>query len=140
MQRTIMVVDDDDLVRKTMDKVLGKSGYAVILAGSGKEALEKLSQKDVKVFILDLMMPGMDGIELCRAIKKKIGAECMVYALTGHVSDYDVDECRRAGFDDYFAKPFKLNLILKMIEQAFEKVQRWHAIGKRVDIGSRLAL
>jgi len=127
-----MVVDDDALVQRTLHKVLTKNGYAVILAGNGKDALDQLSQHDVRVFILDLMMPGgPDGIELCRSIKKKIGSECIVYALTGHVSDYDVDECRRAGFDDYFAKPFKLNLILRMIEQAFEKIQRWQAIGKK---------
>src|SRR3989339_270580 len=124
MQRTVFIVDDDDLVRKTLDKVLTKAGYSVVLSANGKETLEKLSQHEARVFILDLMMPQMSGVDLCRAIKKVQGANCIVYALTGHADDFDLHECRQAGFDDYFVKPFRINMILKMVEQAFDKIQR----------------
>lgn len=76
------------------------------------------------------MMPEMDGIKLCHAIRKSTGPECVIYALTGHVEDYNVEEYREAGFDDYFVKPFKLAMILKMINLAFEKVERWQKIDK----------
>jgi len=131
MQRTIFIVDDDDLVRRTLDKVLTKAGYSVVLSANGKEALEKLSQHDVRVFILDLLMPEMNGVELCREIKKAQGPNCIVYALTGHADDYDLHECRQAGFDDYFVKPFRINMILKMVEQAFDKIKRWNTIPKK---------
>jgi CheY-like chemotaxis protein len=132
MKRTVLVVDDDKLVRATLDKVLTKSGCSVILASSGKEALEFLAKEEIKVFILDLMMPEMDGIELCRKIRKSIGSECVIYALTGHVEDYKVEECRNAGFDDFFVKPFKITMILNMIDLAFEKVERWNKIDRKI--------
>ena len=129
MTKKILIVDDDDLVRLTLDRVLSNSGYTVRAAPSAKEALEILGREnDIKVFILDLMMPVMNGVELCIEIRKRIGVECVVYALTGHVENYHIEECRQAGFDDYFAKPFKVAVILKMVELAFEKVQRWQEL------------
>lgn len=129
MTKKILVVDDDAVVRLTLDKVLSKSGYVVLLAANAKEALEIVRHEgDVRVFILDLMMPDMNGIQLCVEIRKLIGAECVIYALTGHVENYHIEECRLAGFDDYFAKPFKVAVILKMVNLAFEKVLRWQAI------------
>ena len=132
MKKTVLVVDDDKLVRATLDKVLSKADCSVILASSGKEALEFLAKEEIKVFILDLMMPEMDGIELCRKIRKSIGSECVIYALTGHVEDYNVEACRNAGFDDFFVKPFKITMILNMIDLAFEKVERWNKIDRKV--------
>lgn len=132
MQRTVFVVDDDELVRKTLDRVLTRAGYSVVLSADGREALEKLPRHEARVFILDLSMPVMNGVDLCREIKKSNGSTCIVYALTGHADDFDLYECRQAGFDDYFVKPFRINMILKMVEQAFDKIQRWNKIaGKR---------
>lgn len=129
MSKKILVVDDDDLIRLTLEKVLSKAGYTVITVASAKEALGVLDREgDVRVFILDLMMPVMSGIELCAEVRKRIGGECVIYALTGHVENFRVEECRRAGFDDYFAKPFKVTVILKMVEQAFEKIKRWQEL------------
>jgi len=132
MKKSVLVVDDDKLIRATLDKVLTKAGYSVFLASSGKEALEFLAKEEINVFILDLMMPEMDGIQLCRRIRKSIGSECIVYALTGHIEDYNVEECRDAGFDDFFVKPFKITMILNMIELAFEKVERWRKIDGKI--------
>ena len=132
MTKKILVVDDDDLIRLTLSKVLTKSGYSPLLASNAKEALEILAREgDVRVFILDLMMPVMNGIELCIEIRKRIGAECVIYALTGHVENYHIEECRLAGFDDYFAKPFKVAVIVKVVNLAFEKVARWQALDEQ---------
>jgi len=130
MKRTVLVADDEQTILKTLDKVLSAAGYSVVLASNGKDALDISIREEIKVFLLDIVMPGMDGLQLCREIKKKIGQECVVYALTGHVGEYDVESCREAGFDDYFVKPFKIAMMLKMIAAAFEKVERWKKSGK----------
>jgi len=130
MKRTILVVDDDETIRKTMSKVLGAVGYKVETASNGQEALDFLDREEIKVFLLDLMMPGIDGLELCRQIKKKIGQECVIYALTGHIAEYDIEKCREAGFDDYFVKPFKIDLIIRIMAAAFEKVERWQKLDR----------
>lgn len=129
MKSKVFVVDDDELIRKTLDRVLDRAGYEVLTAASGAEALEILARKpEVRVFVLDLMMAGMNGLQLCREIKKTIGAECVIYALTGHVQDYHVEACREAGFDDYFTKPFNVTTILNAVALAVEKVERWQSI------------
>jgi CheY-like chemotaxis protein len=130
MKKTILIVDDEDLVRTTMDKVLTQAGYDVICAAEARQALEVLKAEQIKVFLLDLRMPGMDGIQLCREIRRTVGSSCVIYAMTAHINDYEVEECRKAGFDDYFVKPFKMATIIKMIGLAFETLERWQKIEK----------
>ena len=121
MDKVIMVVDDEALILKTLDTVLGRADYTVRCCSSGAEALDILKKEDIRVFLLDLKMPGMDGVELCREIKKLKPIAC-VYALTAHASDYHVDQSRKAGFDDYFLKPFSIEMILNACAEAFEKI------------------
>ena len=83
-----------------------------------------MESNDIAVFILDLRMPDMDGVQLCRLIKDKQPISC-IYALTAHAGDYHVDQCRAAGFDDYFHKPVSMSTLLKAAEDAFEKLDRW---------------
>jgi DNA-binding response OmpR family regulator len=129
MNKTIMVVDDEDIVRKTIMQVFIFSGYSVIGAKGGPEALELLKTNDVNVFFLDLMMPEMSGVELCRRIKKTRPKSCL-FALTGHITEFHITECREAGFDDYFVKPFTIELMRITVRTAFERIARWDEIEK----------
>lgn len=124
MKGTILLVDDEELVLKTLEKVFVKDGYDVLTARNGEDALALMDKHKIRVFLLDLNMPGMPGIELCKKIKEKDHMTC-VYALTGYSEDYALEECREAGFDDYFVKPFKIDQMLKMANEAFEKQLRW---------------
>lgn len=76
------------------------------------------------MIFLDLNLPGMDGMEFCKKIRREnhVG---LIYAITGFVDLYSLIVCRNAGFDDFFAKPFSLEAILKAAEDAFEKLERW---------------
>lgn len=124
MSRAIMLVDDEVLVMKTLEKVFKKADYEVVGVTNGQEALSLLDSKDIRVFLLDLNMPGMTGVDLCRKIKEKYPVSC-VYALTGYANEFHLAECREVGFDDYFTKPFKVDQMLKVAEEAFEKLKRW---------------
>ena len=73
---------------------------------------------------LDLKLPGMNGIDLCRKIRKENPIACM-YAMTGYNSIFELTECRDAGFDDYFLKPFDLTDITDAAKSGFDKLNRW---------------
>lgn len=73
---------------------------------------------------LDLKLPGVDGLELCRQIRKNYPIAC-ICAFTGYSSLFEFSDCREAGFDDYFIKPVKLDLLFSTASDAFKKIDRW---------------
>ncbi|MBU0484470.1 MAG: response regulator [Proteobacteria bacterium] len=123
MERKILVVDDEVVIREMLNKAFTKMGYKVVLAASAEEALEIL-QPDTQVMFLDLKLPGMDGIELCRRIRQIHPVAC-IFAITGYASLFELSDCREAGFDDYFTKPVKLEMLFIAAQTAFEKIERW---------------
>jgi len=124
MNRTILVVDDEKSIRDLMSEAFRGAGYDVLSAASGEEALEVVRRHHVQVMFLDLKLPGMNGVELCRRIRKETPLACL-YAMTGYISLFELAACREAGFDDYFTKPVKLQALFKAAEQAFDKMRRW---------------
>lgn len=129
MNRKIMVVDDEQIVLATLSKIFSKEGYEVFTATNGDDTLRIMEEEGVKVFMLDLNMPKMNGLELCRKIKARQPVSC-VYALTGYASEFTVELCRKAGFDDYFTKPFKVDQMVEAAFAAFDKVKRWEEHGR----------
>ncbi len=124
MEKKILIVDDEAPIRDAFGRAFGEAGYSVLTASSGKEALALLSRETVPVMFLDLKMPGMNGIELCRHIKERHPIAC-IYAVTAYASLFDLAQCREAGFDDYFLKPADLDTLLKAAEDGFERINRW---------------
>ena len=127
MIQRVLVVDDEKPLRDAWERALVRQGYMVLSAGSGEEALDVIQNELVDVAFLDLMLPGMNGIELCRAIKKLNPVTCC-FAVTGHSSVFELADCRAAGFEDYFGKPAPLELLLKAAADAFERQRRWAAL------------
>ena len=123
-EKKILVVDDDEQIRTLFEKFFSEAGYAVRLAETGEEALKILKKENIHVMFLDLNLPGMNGVELCRQIRKDNPIAC-IYAVTGYASVFEVANCRRAGFDDYFIKPVGLKLLLNAARDSFEKLERW---------------
>ncbi len=124
MNNKIMVVDDELSIRKLLDRFFSKKGYDIITAESGEEALQILNGENIQVMFLDLKLPGINGIELCRQIRKDNSIAC-IYAMTGFGSLFELSDCRDAGFDDYFLKPINLEVFIKTAEDAFSKLERW---------------
>jgi DNA-binding response OmpR family regulator len=92
------------------------------------QALEIFNREAIYVVVLDLRLFGMNGIELCKKIRQSRPL-AIVYAMTGWSALFEVEECREAGFDDYFVKPMNTDMILGAVADAFAKVERWR--GKR---------
>jgi CheY-like chemotaxis protein len=124
LERKLMIVDDEFSIRDLFQSAFSDAGYSVYLAENSEQALQILTQDEIDLIFLDLKLFGMNGIELCRQIKKDKPVS-IIYAITGWTGLFEVEECREAGFDDYFTKPFQLNVLFKAVEDAFEKLDRW---------------
>ena len=124
MENKILVVDDEKAICDMLERAFTKAGYTVRCAGSGEEAVGVLKQENIQVMFLDLKLPEMSGVDLCRQIRKDKPI-AIIYAITGYTSLFELADCREVGFDDYFTKPVELKVLLKAAEDAFEKLDRW---------------
>lgn len=124
MEMTILIVDDDPDIRNVFEQAFSRKGYVVRLSESAEETLKILKQENINVMFLDLNLPKMNGVELCKQIRKT-NPMAIIYAVTGYASLFEVVDCRDAGFDDYFTKPVDLEILLKAAQDAFEKLDRW---------------
>jgi len=118
----IMLVDDEERFLATTGKLLEKKGYAVITAGSGAEALEKLTDADVDVVILDVKMPGLDGVATLKEIKK-VFPLIEVIMLTGHATVESAVDGLKSGAFDYVMKPCDIDDLVNKATEAFKKRQ-----------------
>src|ERR1700736_1116933 len=102
--RRILVVDDDPMVATTIQRVLRPEGYEVDVAHGGREALERVKARRPDVVVLDVMMPGMDGLEVCRRLRTD--HELPILLLTARGGTADRVRGLDTGADDYLVKPF----------------------------------
>lgn len=117
---TMMLVDDEERFLETTQKLLVKKGQDVVTAASGAEALEKLRTQNIHVVILDVKMPGMDGIQTLREIKRQFPL-VEVIMLTGHGTVESAVEGLKSGATDYLTKPTDVNELIQKAQEAFEK-------------------
>jgi CheY-like chemotaxis protein len=106
---TILIVDDEAQLRRVVRLMLAMSGYEVIEAATGKEALKSIKEKEIDLVITDIFMPDMDGLELIKEIKK-ISSELKVLVVSGNGqndSDLYLDLASRFGADRTMRKPFQ---------------------------------
>ena len=116
----LMIVDDEERFLATTQKLLQKKGVDVVTASSGAEALEKLRAHSVHVVILDVKMPGMDGVATLREIKRQFPM-VEVIMLTGHATVESAVEGLKTGAVDYLMKPADLDQILEKANDAFNR-------------------
>ena len=108
----ILVVDDERAVRESLRRALELEGYEVELAENGREALDRVaSESDPDAVVLDVLMPGVDGLEVCRTLRRQ-GSRLPVLMLTARTQVDDRVEGLDAGADDYLTKPFALEELL----------------------------
>ncbi|MGK7943004.1 MAG: PleD family two-component system response regulator [Microcystaceae cyanobacterium] len=113
---TILVVEDTPSVQQLLNQYLQESGYTVMNASNGKEALDKVSQKMPDVVITDLVMPGMSGLELCRSLKKDPQTHKLpVIACTSKNQELDRLWGMKQGIDIYITKPFSKEEIVRAV-------------------------
>ncbi len=136
----ILVIDDDELVSRTLQRALKMYGHQVMVAKSGTEGLQLARRHRPDLFILDIMMPGADGYQVCRQIRgDPMLQELPVLFLTAKAKDEDKIEGFRAGADDYLVKPFnmeELELRVKAILRRFQAPQPEPEQRDRVVVGN----
>jgi DNA-binding NtrC family response regulator len=113
----VLIVDDEAVVRKGIARVLEGQGFSVHLACEGKEALEIMAETPIPLVLLDIKMPGMDGIEVLRRIRATY-SDTVVIMITGHPTIDSAVECTKLGAVDYLVKPFRVDELEALIVKA----------------------
>lgn len=133
-QKKVLLVDDEKTLVKALKFNLEKEGFLVEEAYNGEEALEKAFATDPDIIILDLMLPGLDGFEVCREIRKK--EEIPIIMLTAKGEDIDKVLGLELGADDYMTKPFNpRELVARMKAILRRSAAREEGLRKRIQIG-----
>jgi DNA-binding NtrC family response regulator len=115
----ILVVDDEEPFRRLLKKELTRKGYSVEVASDGNEALRLLRDRSYDVILLDVVMPGVDGISLMKKMKEDSGAPAII-VLTGKATVETAVEAMKNGAHDYLTKPYKLDELTIVIERTYE--------------------
>ncbi len=105
-EKIVLIVDDEAMIRESIAAYMAKQGYRVLAAEDGGEALDLFRKHPVSFVILDLMLPGMPGEEVCRRIRKESGVPILM--LTARVQEEDILNGLALGADDYVTKPFSV--------------------------------
>ena len=137
----ILCVDDEEQNIELLEAILGSSGYQVVGASSGLEALRKINRQTIDLVLLDITMPGMDGIEVCRRLKadQALG-DIPIIMITGLSSPEDRVRGIEVGVEDYFTKPFnrpellaRIKILLKVKKLSDARRQAEEALKKSYD-------
>jgi two-component system response regulator MprA len=126
---SVLAVDDEPGVRTSLVRALGLDGFEVAEAADGENALEMIAARSFDVVILDVSMPGIDGLEVCRQLRRS-GDRVPVLMLTARDAVDERVAGLEAGADDYLVKPFALK----------ELIARLRALIRRVDLGAEAEL
>jgi DNA-binding response OmpR family regulator len=122
MARTILVVDDEATLRETVVDALEAEGFTVIAAADGREALTRFRADRPDLVLLDLMLPELSGIEVCRIIRAESGVPIVM--LTAKDSELDKVVGLELGADDYVTKPFSLRELSARIRALFRRAEK----------------
>ncbi len=118
--KKILFVDNEEDQRIIVHKLLTRLGYTVEVEESPWEALRRVESEHFDLVITDLIMPDMDGTELCERIRMK-NPQTVVYAFSGYFELFEPEKIKRAGFDGHIDKPLQIDELEKQIAKAFEK-------------------
>jgi DNA-binding response OmpR family regulator len=144
---TILLVDDEDAVRKVLAFPLERDGYEVIQAADGEEALQQFSQQPVDLVVLDIMLPRLDGLEVCKRLRAT--STVPIIMLTARDDELDKVIGLELGADDYITKPFSIREFRSRVRALLRRARAPHTSidvveevieheGLRIDVPRRL--
>jgi len=119
MPAKIMIVDDEPLIRDLLCEFLTSQGYIALLASSGEEALRLASESDLKLALVDLRLPDLDGIEVIKRLKKA-NPELICVIITAHPTPDSRQQAKELGALAYLTKPFRLPELQNLIQSALK--------------------
>ena len=139
----VLVVDDSDIVRRTMLRKINDYGHTTDLAANGEEAMAMLLNNKYRVIFLDVMMPGLDGLEICKRIKRSAEYKgTAVYMLTSKDGMFDRVRATMAGCDGYLVKPLESRKLQAVLEKYFDRpsmIQDGNVVGEPAFNAAELA-
>ena len=121
MNETILVVDDEPKIVQLARDYLEKSGFKVLTSGDGQQALAITRQEHPDLIVLDLMLPGMDGLDVCRAIRRE--SDVPIIMLTARAEETDQLIGLELGADDYITKPFSPRALVARVRALLRRTQ-----------------
>ncbi|HPG38016.1 MAG TPA: response regulator [bacterium] len=127
MRKQILVVDDEKQIRDILELTFKDAGFFVRCAGSGEEAIELFKNEDYVIVFLDVKLPGLSGFDICSEMKR-LKPQAYIVAMTGYTDLFNQNKCMESGFDYYFPKPFKFNLLMQLARDALEKIEWWKKV------------
>jgi DNA-binding response OmpR family regulator len=120
----VMLVEDDDSIRELVTDLLStERGHDVLAYAAAEEAWEACQREDFPLVLLDWMLPGMDGLQLCRQMREGCGKESVILVMTARTRPEDLAAVLDAGADDYLSKPLNLDLLDVRLTIAERRVQ-----------------
>ena len=131
-RQTVLLVDDEDSVQKLLTYPLEREGYAVVQARDGEEALERYRETPVDLVILDLMLPRLDGLAVCRRLREERSAVPIIM-LTARGDEGDKVLGLELGADDYITKPFSIREFMSRVRALLRRAQL-SAAGARAEL------
>ncbi|EHM09276.1 response regulator with CheY-like receiver domain and winged-helix DNA-binding domain [Thermanaerovibrio velox DSM 12556] len=141
MSFRILVVEDEESIAEVLSEALRRQGYRVLWARDGDEALDKALSALPDLIILDVMLPKMDGWEVCRRIREdRNGKEIPVIMLTARRDERDAVAGLEAGADDYVRKPFSIPELMARVRSRLKRHQSAEASSSRVSIMGDLSV
>lgn len=118
---TVLVVDDEPVMRSLIEKILAREGYMLLTAEDGQSALELLAHNQVSIVISDIKMPGMNGFDLLKAVKLQY-PDIGVIMMTAFGDTFTVKDALLLGADEYITKPFKSYELSLVVERAYWRI------------------
>ncbi len=133
MEKKVLIVDDEERVVQSIAGVLGDEGFRVISARSGEEGIGTLQNETPDVILLDIWMPGMDGIEALKRFKAMV-PDCQVIMISGHATISTAMAAVKLGAFDFIEKPISLDVLLLTIRRALDRQKKLAEVGRPQDI------
>lgn len=133
MINSILIVDDEESTLDIMRSDLVNAGYQVDVSSSGEEAIRKFNDNGYDLMVIDLIMEGMDGIQVARAVKQS-KPETKVIILTGYGSQSTAIDALRMGVSDYFLKPYDRKDFLNTVENCLGEFNKTQNSSANIDI------
>ena len=124
-KKKILIIEDTEFMKKLISDVLKEADYEVVTASSGEEGLQKVREEKPDLVLLDVVMPGMDGFEVCKILRDDESNNLMpIIMLTAQENEDDKLEGLELGADDYIIKPFNSRELVSRVRNTLKRIDR----------------